>query len=87
MITQDDINLMMSHINSYKRKKLNDRSPISVFSFLYGTDILQKLAVEDIPSNEIILLPTLPDIITSREKSKTTALGFSVIVRMIISIW
>ena len=29
-LTQDDINLMMSHINSYNRKKLNNQSNISV---------------------------------------------------------
>ncbi|MDD2432081.1 MAG: IS30 family transposase [Firmicutes bacterium] len=58
-LTQQDIELMMNHINSYKRKKLNDRCPISVFSFLFGSEILQKLAIEHIPAKEIVLLPTL----------------------------
>ena len=30
-LTQDDINRMMNHINSYKRKKLNNRSPYETF--------------------------------------------------------
>ena len=29
---------MMSHINSYKRKKLNGRSPYNMFSFLHGDE-------------------------------------------------
>ena len=32
--TQADINLLMSHINSYGRKKLNDKSPYSVFKLV-----------------------------------------------------
>jgi transposase, IS30 family len=57
--SQEDISLMMNHINSYGRKKLNDRSPHSVFSFLHGMDTLKKLDVECIPTNEIILNPKL----------------------------
>jgi transposase, IS30 family len=38
--TQDDIQLVMNHINSYKRKKLNNRSPYQTFSFYYGEDLL-----------------------------------------------
>lgn len=58
-LTQDAVNLIMSHINSYSRAKLNDRSPFDVFSFLYGEDILKKLGLRRIPSNEIILKPQL----------------------------
>lgn len=56
---QKDIKKMMSHINSYARKKLNDRSPRSVFSFLYGEKILIKLDSKLIKPNEIILNPSL----------------------------
>lgn len=58
-LTQDDINLIMSHINSYSRAKLNDRSPFETFTFLYGTGILDKLGLRIIPANEIILKPLL----------------------------
>ena len=34
---------MMHHINSYKRKKLNNRSPYETFSFLHGEDVLEAL--------------------------------------------
>jgi len=56
---QDDINLMMSHINSYARKKLNNQSPYQVFSFLYGIDVLKKLGIAFIPPNEVTLKPKL----------------------------
>lgn len=56
---QDDIDLMMNHINSYSRKKLGDKSPYEVFAFIYGEDILKKLGCRMIPSNNIILQPKL----------------------------
>lgn len=59
MYEQEDITLMMNHINSYGRRKLNDWSPYSVFSFLHGTDVLQKLDVAFILPDDIILNPTL----------------------------
>lgn len=58
-LSQGDINLMMSHINSYSRGKLNDKTPFDVFGFLYGWDILENLALRKIQPNRIILKPTL----------------------------
>jgi len=54
-LTQEDINLMMSHINSYKRKELNDCSPIQLFSLMYGKNILDKLNIKEILPNNIDL--------------------------------
>ena len=58
-LTQDDITLMMSHINSYSRKKLNNQSAHQLFSFINGGDILDKLGIKSIPANEINLTPLL----------------------------
>jgi len=58
-LTQDGIDLMMSHINSYSREKLNDKSPLEMFGFIYGEDIAAKLGLCKIPANEIILKPSL----------------------------
>lgn len=58
-LTQDKVNRMMSHINSYSRKKLNNRSAYQLFSFFYGEDTASKLNLEAIPANEIILKPEL----------------------------
>ena len=58
-LEQRDINLMMSHINSYSRAKLNDKSPHESFAFFYGQGILEKLGLMLIPPNEIVLKPSL----------------------------
>lgn len=58
-LTQDKVDLMMSHINSYTRKKLNDRSAHQLFSFFYGQDTAEKLNIKAVPANEIILKPEL----------------------------
>jgi IS30 family transposase len=58
-LTQSDINLMMSHINSYSREKLGDKSPNKVFTFLYNLSP-EIFGIQNIPANEIILTPSLP---------------------------
>lgn len=58
-LTQADISLMMSHINSYTRKKLNNRSAHQLFSFFYGEEILARLDIRQIPANSINLTPKL----------------------------
>jgi len=58
-LTETDINLMMNHINSYSREKLNDKSPYQSFSFFYGQDILDRLGQIAIAPNEILLRPSL----------------------------
>jgi len=57
--TQEDIDLLINHINSYPRKKLNDRSPYQSFNFLHGPDVLETLGVRYISPNEITLTPKL----------------------------
>ena len=58
-LQQRDILLMMSHINSYTRKKLNNQSANRLFSFLYGETILPNLGIQEIPANDINLTPRL----------------------------
>lgn len=58
-LEQKQINLMMNHINSYSRKKLNDKSPYDMFSFLYGNEILEILGAKLIQPNGIFLTPSL----------------------------
>lgn len=57
--TQKDINLMMSHINSYARKKLNDKSPLLLFSTLYGKNIPKIFHISHIDADDINLTPAL----------------------------
>lgn len=58
-LTQENINLIMSHINSYKRKKLNNESPHSIFSKMYGKDTVHKLGIQEIEPNQVSLSKNL----------------------------
>ena len=58
-LTQEKVDLMMNHINSYTRKKLNDRSAHQLFSFLYGSDVAEKLHSHPVNAAEINLTPEL----------------------------
>ena len=58
-LTQEKADLMMDHINSYKRENLAGKSPCEVFSFLFGDDVLKLLGVKPISPNDIVLRPSL----------------------------
>ena len=58
-LTQEDICRMMDHINSYKRKKLNNRTPYETFSFYYGEELLRKLGCHPVAAGDIVLKPRL----------------------------
>lgn len=57
--TQEDITLMMNHINSYRRLNLGGKTPYEVFASLYGEDILRKMGAELIPADKVTLRPSL----------------------------
>ena len=57
--TQEDVSLLMDHINSYSRESLGNKCPCEMFEFLYGTDILHALGCHRIPPNEVNLTPSL----------------------------
>lgn len=58
-LTQEDIDLMMNHINTYKRKKLNNRSLYETFSFYHGEEVLHKLGCAPVGASDIMLKPAL----------------------------
>lgn len=58
-LTQERIDLMMNHINSYYRANLGNHSPYEMFRLFYGQDILDILGVKSIPPNDITLRPGL----------------------------
>jgi IS30 family transposase len=58
-LTQDHINIVLSHINSYSRPGLGDKAPLDLFSFTYGADILEQIGIRRIKANDIILKPSL----------------------------
>jgi len=58
-LTQAHINTMLSHINSYSRPALNDKTPFDLFAFTYGVDLLSQLGLQRIPADSIVLRPSL----------------------------
>ena len=58
-LTQEDIDLMMSHINSYSRAALGNKSPYEIFRQLHGQKVLDLLNIKAIPPNDIVLRPRL----------------------------
>jgi IS30 family transposase len=60
-LDQDDVNLMMSHINSYARKALGGQMPAEVFLRQHKKikGLLEKLGLRIIPHKDILLKPRL----------------------------
>ena len=58
-LAQADIDLMMNHINSYRRNKLNGKSPYEAFCFYYGEELAQKLGCHEVDAANINLTPRL----------------------------
>lgn len=58
-LIQDGVCLLACHINSLIRKKLNDRSPATAFSFFHGDKTLRDLGLTAVPPEEVTLTPYL----------------------------
>lgn len=58
-LTQEDITLLMDHINSYSRESLGNKCPYDTFKFFYNVEILNALNCHRIPGNEVNLTPSL----------------------------
>ena len=57
--TQEDISLMMDHINSYGRPSLGDKCPHDMFSFIYGEQVPGLLGCHKIPPKKVKLSPSV----------------------------
>ena len=58
-ITQDDLNLIFSHIISTPRESLNGKTPYEMMEFLYGKEIIDLLKIKQIKRDKVILKPYL----------------------------
>lgn len=58
-LTQADLNLMFSHINSVPRANLGGKTPYEVFTYFYGDSVLQKLEIQKIEKDMVTLQPYL----------------------------
>ena len=57
--TQQDISLMMDHINSFKRKSLGGKCPYEVAAMMLPDDLFGLLGLEQIAPDEVNLTPSL----------------------------
>ena len=58
-LTQEDINLVCSHVNSVKRVALNGKSAYELFAFTYGEEIPKLLGISKIPAEDVCQSSTL----------------------------
>lgn len=58
-LTQRDVDLMMSHVNSYGREIFNGVSPARLFVSMYGQAALRLIGQRIILPEEITLRPSL----------------------------
>ena len=58
-LTQDDVSLMMSHVNSYVRKGLGNKTPYDSFTAEQGAEIASLFGMSRIAANEVTLKPSL----------------------------
>ena len=58
-ITQEELDMVFSHINSTPRASLNGKTPYEAFTFFYGEELLNKLKIKKIDRDEVTLMPYL----------------------------
>lgn len=58
-LSQEDIDLIMNHVNSMPRGSLNAKAPIQLFVELYGDKTATRLGLEYIPLDQLCLKPEL----------------------------
>ena len=58
-LNQNDINLVLSHLNSYMRKSYDDIPAITRFNNIYDKNILELLYINLIDPDDVILEPML----------------------------
>ena len=57
--TQDMASLMMSHVNSYVRDGLGDRTPYDLFAAEFGEDVAALFGIVRVAANDVTLKPSL----------------------------
>ena len=58
-LEQSDMARVMSHMNSFSRKSLNNIPSITLFETIYGKEVLNKLGVSLIAPQDVTLTPDL----------------------------
>ena len=58
-LTQSGVSLMMSHVNSYVRRGLGNKTPYDLFAREYGEDVAALFGISRIAANDVTLKPSL----------------------------
>ena len=58
-LTQEELDMVFSHINSAPRASLNGKTPYEALTFFYGEALLNKLNIKKIDRDEVTLMPYL----------------------------
>lgn len=58
-LTQEDINLVCSHVNSVKRASLNDKTAYEMFTFTYNEEVANLLSIQRIQAQDVLQSPKL----------------------------
>ena len=56
---EENVDVMMNHINSYSRLKLGNKTPFEAFEFYYGSELFEKLGYKQVEKNQVIINPKL----------------------------
>jgi IS30 family transposase len=67
--TQENVNLIFSHVNGVKRKILNGKTPYEMFSFVFGKTVAALLGIQEIPAAEVIQSTKLIKCILATDKT------------------
>ena len=62
-LTQSDVELVFSHVNSYVRESLNDKTPYELFTKVFGVKVAEFFGVKEIPPEYVVLKPSLLGIV------------------------
>ena len=58
-LSNQDLQLVFSHINNTPRRSLNDKSPYQLFEFIYSSEVTALLNIKKLQPDEVILNPSL----------------------------
>ena len=58
-LTQEDIGLMFSHINSYIRESNQNKTPFELVKERFGSEFLELIGIKHVEPNDVVLKPKL----------------------------
>lgn len=67
--SQDTVNLIFSHVNSVSRSIYGGKTPLELFSFLYGASVALLFGITKIPPEQVVQSPLLLKGVTDLSKN------------------